>query len=171
MPLTRSHARRTPSAARRRGAALVEYVLVFPLVILLFFGALEVFRLISVKQSLRSGVKQAVPYFSHWKDYAYQDRGSWEEKVRHELRRNPLVMDANPPLTISPSAAELNALPEGATIIVTVEVQVPPKFVYALFTDSRIPIRETVVTFIDSSPEYFELNVQTPFPRDPAALP
>jgi len=49
-------------------------------------------------------------------------------------------------------------------------VQVPPKFVYPLFSEP-IPIRERVVTFIDSSPEYFELNVATPFPRDPAALP
>jgi hypothetical protein len=171
MSVIQPNARQATRTDRRRGAALVEYVLVFPLVILLFFGALEVFRLLSVKQSLRSGVKQAVPYFSHWKDYAYQDRGSWEEKIRHELRRNPLVMDANPPLSISPTAGQLNALPEGATIVVTVEVKVPPKFVYALFSNSRIPIRETVVTFIDSSPEYFELNVQTPFPRDPAVLP
>ena len=155
----------------QRGAALVEYVLVFPLVILLFFGALEVFRLFSIKQSLRSGVKQAMPYFNHWKDYAYHDRGSWEEKIRHELRRNPLVMDANPPLSISPSAAILNGLREGEIVEIVVEVRVPPKFVYPLFSGANIPIRETVVTFIDSSPEYFQLNVETPFPHDPAALP
>jgi len=168
MSLAPFHPKRTPT--RRRGAALVEYVVVLPLVVLLFFGALEVFRLISIKQSLRSGVKQAMPYFNHWKDYAYQGRGSWENKVRHELGRNPLLMDANPPLSISPNAATLNGMADGEVIEITVEVLVPAKFVYPLYSEP-IPIRERVVTFIDSSPEYFELNVATPFPRDPAALP
>ena len=165
-----AHENPNPASGRRCGAALVEYVIVLPLVVLLFFGALEVFRLISVKQSLRSGVKQAMPYFNHWKDYAYQGRGSWEETIRHELGRNPLLMDANPPLSIEPNAATLNGLDDGEVIEITVAVLVPPKFVYPLFSEP-ILIRERVVTFIDSSPEYFELNVATPFPQDPAVLP
>ena len=33
-----------------RGAALVEYILVLPLLLLLFFGTLEMFRLVTIKQ-------------------------------------------------------------------------------------------------------------------------
>lgn len=53
----------------QRGVAVIEYVLVLPVLLLLFLGSL-VFRVISIKQSLHTGLQQAIPYYTHWREHA-----------------------------------------------------------------------------------------------------
>ena len=62
----RPRPRRTPRSARtdRRGAAVVEFAIVAPLLVLLIFGIIEVGRLVMVQQILtnasREGARRAV---------------------------------------------------------------------------------------------------------------
>lgn len=161
-------ATRVRSSRGRQGAALIEYVLILPLVLLLFLGTLEILRLISVKQSLRSALRLALPYYTHWKDTAgHIYYPAPQQIVQNELAKNPFVVHLNR-LTITPSEAELNAYTHGQVFEVVVEAEVPLGFVSFLSAGGRpIVLRETYETFIDSSPEFLELNVETPFPKEP----
>lgn len=152
----------------QKGAALVEYVLVLPLVLLLFLGTLEIFRLISVKQSLRSGLKQALPCLNHWRDYPLQCDPLGP--ISHELERNPFTIRLHR-LEVRPRIGEVQAIRFGEVFEVIVEAEVEFGFLYPFSGGPTITLRETASTFMDSAPEYFQLNVETPFPVDPGALP
>ena len=74
----------------QRGAAVVEYVMVLPMLLFLFLGTLELFRLYSIKQSLRTGVKRALPCISHWRDDGYRaeyDCANIAAHIQGELAR------------------------------------------------------------------------------------
>jgi len=150
-----------------RGAALLEYVLILPLVLLLFFGTLEIFRLMSVKQSLRTGLKQAAPCISHWKDYP--NRCDPLELISEELAKNPFTVTVHR-LHIEPVVESLDSARYGEVIDVIVEAEVEFGFLYPFEGGPTIVVRESVTTFIDSSPEFYELNPARPFPKDPGAV-
>ena len=152
----------------QKGAALVEYVLILPMVLLLFLGTLEIFRLLSIKQSLRTGLKQAAPCLSHWKDTAYESHCNPYLLISAELDKNPFAI-GNPQPRLVP--ADVGNLRYGDVFAVTAEIDVEFGYLYPFPGGPTITIRESTYTFIDSSPEYYELNIQTPFPNDPGAVP
>lgn len=157
---------RFAKARGERGAALVEYVLILPLVLLLFFGTLEVLRVMSIKQSLRSGLRQALPYFTHWKDLAARPHYyPPHEVILQSLRDNPFSVRVYE-LVITPDDRELDLMQYGDVFEVRAEAIVPLGFLYPFAGGNALRLVETHLTFIDSSPEFLELNMATPFPRE-----
>ncbi|MBC7236404.1 MAG: pilus assembly protein [Chloroflexi bacterium] len=151
-----------------RGAALVEYLLILPLVLLLFLGSLEVFRVMSVKQSLRTGLKMATPCLSHWRDEP--NRCNPYERLAEELDKNPFAITIHR-LELTPSLEDVSLLFEGEVFEVTAELEIEFGFLYPFEGGPTITLRESAHTFIDSSPSFYKLNAKTPFPQDPGALP
>jgi hypothetical protein len=151
-----------------RGAALIEYVLILPLLLMLFFGSLEVMRLFSVKQSLRTGLQMAAPCLSHIRDDAYHCDPY--EHLSSELAKNAFAI-AIYRLELIPDVDTVRHLWYGEVYEVIAEVEVEFGFLYPFEGGPTITLRESIHTFVDSSPEYFDLNVVTPFPRDPGVLP
>jgi hypothetical protein len=84
----------------RRGASIVTYALILPLFILLVFGILEIWRVVSVRQSLHLGTYQAIRALSstgrHWLPTS---AGQWQSVaagqaqviINQELKRNSLL--------------------------------------------------------------------------------
>ena len=158
------------------GAALVEYALIFPVVMLLFFGSLEIYRLYSVQQSLRTALYQVLPSYNHGKDYAYQGRyvsqSTPEALILDELRTNPFALRlTNESVVVSPDLLQVRNLPDGAVFNVTVEARIALGYFYPLWDEPWIVLRESATTFIDSSPGFYDLATDVPFPQDPGALP
>jgi Flp pilus assembly pilin Flp len=151
-----------------RGAALVEYMLILPLVLMLFLGSLEIMRLFSIKQSLRTGLQMSVTCLSHARDYAYLCAPY--EQLHHEMDRNPFAITVYR-LELIPDIETVRQLRYGEVYEVTAEVEVEFGFLYPFEGGPTIALRESAHTFIDSSPEYFGLNAATPFPHDPGVLP
>lgn len=168
--------------SKQKGAALVEYVLVLPLVLVLFLGALEVFRVMAIKQTLRAALKQELPCFSHWRDAAYHEQ--YECSTGEITGRITSVLDSNPfaqrvgPVQLVPNSDEImDTLRYGDVFEVIVEVEVEFGFLYPFEGGPTFTLRESYVTFIDSAPEYYELNnlpleeSGKSLPSEPALLP
>lgn len=158
----------------QKGAAMVEYVLILPMVALVILGTLEIFRLVSVKQSLRTGLKEALPCFTHSKDVWWADNyGAFRCDVNAiiiaELAKNPFTVRLHA-LRVTPDLATFGG-DYGDVFEVTVEADVAFRFLYPFEGGPTITLRESVHTFADSSPEYYKLSTATPFPGDPGALP
>lgn len=89
----------------RRGTTVLTYALVFPIFLLLVFGAATVWRVVSIKQSLDVATYTAVRHLSReGQNLGYANVGKydsyvWEqnahreidEYVRSQVRRNPFV--------------------------------------------------------------------------------
>jgi Flp pilus assembly protein TadG len=153
------------------GAALVEYVTILPMLLLLFLGTLEIFRLISIKQSLRTGVKQALPCVSHWKDTAYRrDYNCSPVSIRNciidELKKNPFAPEQDVQLTIT-TAPDLNSADYGQPVRLRVDAQVKLGFIYFIPGRDTATIVEYADTFMDASPDYLGLNLEVPLPAEP----
>lgn len=164
-----------------RGAALVEYVLVLPVFLLLTLGSLEVFRLISVQQSLRTGLAQALPFYTHWRDTNYYTTYCTPQPaclavkdpsiiIQSELKKNPFARKAGS-VSIWPDALTLDNMADGTVFEVVATVEVQLGFLYPLPGGPRITLRESAWTFIDSYPDFYDLAWDVPFPYDPGALP
>ena len=159
-----------------RGAALVEYALMLPVLLLLFFGSLEIFRLYSIQQTLRSALKQVLPCFNHGKDIAYRSEYSPACEVRQfiidELRQNPFAVSVlDDAVVVWPDLSQLRNVPDGEVFEVAVEARVALGYLYPLWNKDWIVLRESYATFIDSSPAYYELAPDVPFPYDPGSYP
>ena len=80
----------------QRGATLVTYVLVLPLLILLIFGSFAVWRIMAIRQTLSLGTYQAAWELS-WRarDLPLDDEEVWQEIaeaiVRTEVEGNHLI--------------------------------------------------------------------------------
>ena len=154
----------------QKGAALIEYVLILPLVLLLLFGSLELYRVMAVKQLLRTGLKEALPCYNHWKDQAFRSHCDPQSTLRATLRKAEEegfihILD----YAIYPIPSNLNSVPDGQVFEVIAEAKIALGLFYPLDGPS-LTLREKAITFIDSSPDYFDLNLATPFPGDPGAL-
>jgi len=84
----------------KRGASLVTYALILPLFILLVFGILEIWRVMSVRQSLHLGTYQAVRVLSSGgRQWLPTSADTWEAIateqahgiIDRELQRNTLL--------------------------------------------------------------------------------
>lgn len=78
----------------KRGAGNpIEFILILPLLLLLLFGIYEIWRIVSIKESLDRGLLQAAEYWSTCpptpspQPYKY----TAEQIVRRELAHNPLI--------------------------------------------------------------------------------
>lgn len=167
---------------KQKGAALVEYVLVLPLVLLLFLGALEVFRVMAIKQTLRAALKQELPCLTHWHDVAYREAnqcstGQIMASIASTLDSNPFARRVGPVQLVPNSDEVMNILRYGDIFEVIAEVEVEFGFLYPFEGGPTFTLRESYVTFVDSSPEYYELNnlpldeSGKPLPGEPALLP
>jgi len=173
-----------------RGAAVVEYALVLPIFLLLTIGSLEVFRLLSVQQTLRTAVQQALPCVSHWCDVAYYRAEWWGEAcpadpttiIEQRLRANPFARRPRGArgltVTIWPDPNTLTAWcgspnPEewGTVFEFVATVEVALGFLYPLPGGPTITLRESAWTFLDCAPRFYNLADTMPFPHDPGALP
>ena len=162
-----------------RGAALVEYALVLPVLLLLTLGSLEVFRLLSVQQSLRTGLKQALPFYNHWRDIEYYNSycapycnaaKDPSAIILNQLRNNRFAR--NPvAVAVWPDALTLDRMPDGTVFELVVTAQVELGFLYPLPGGPTITLRESAFTFVDSYPAFYGLVDYVPFPRDTGALP
>lgn len=162
----------------QKGAALVEYALVLPFLLLLFLGTLEVFRLVLLKQSLSTGLREVLPCYTHSMDGAYltdvanircQSNPLGIDHIRTRLAQSlfslqsgyDLAITTNPPLETLTSEAY------GQLLEVTAVLDVPLAFYALPAWPLRIQITERAMTFIDISPAYIGLRESIPFPHDP----
>jgi hypothetical protein len=76
----------------RRGASTVTYVVILPLFILIVFGALQVWRIISIRQSLHVGTYQTVRCLSMY-DSRQTTRAGCETLLLTTLANNGLIDD------------------------------------------------------------------------------
>jgi Flp pilus assembly protein TadG len=156
----------------QRGAALVEYIMILPMLLFLFLGTLEVFRLISIKQSLRVGVKRALPCISHWKDEAYRyeyDCGNITTHIADELSRNPFAPqdDVRLTVTVDPANSEVEY---GQLVRLTVVAEVKLGFIYFFPGRTTVTIAEYADTFMDASPTFLDFDPSMRFPLEPEGI-
>ncbi len=76
---------------KRGSADLIQFVLIVPIFVLIFYGLFEVWRLVSVKGSLRAGTYQAARYLSVNNDRWRYDRAVAAEIIYRELENNSLL--------------------------------------------------------------------------------
>lgn len=148
---------------REKGAALIEYVLVIPFVLLLFLGVAEVFRVISIKQSLRAALQQELPCLTHAKDWAYWrdhcSSASIAERIEAEVARNPLAQVRSVVVTPKASPDEAWIIQNSGLVFeVTAEATAQYAFLYPFRGGPEFVVRESVTTFIDSDPSWFGMN-------------
>jgi len=73
----------------KRGAILVQTVVILPILVLVVFGGFEVWKVMSVKQSLTSGTSEAARYLS----FNPEGKDEAEGIIRQELSNNDLIGD------------------------------------------------------------------------------
>lgn len=151
-----------------RGAALIEYAMVLPVLLLLTLGSLEVFRLFFVQQSLRTGLKQILPCACHWQDEAYRNEYCQTElqvQVEQLLDANPLTRRKNR-VTVWPDTAMLDIWEPGTVFELMVAVDAEWGFLYPFPGGPSYTLRESVWTFVGWDPPGDLAG-----PRDDGALP
>ena len=74
----------------KRGSILIQTVVILPILILVVFGSFEVWKVMSVKQSLTSGTSEAARYLSFNHRGGDKDLAE-EEIIRQELSNNDLI--------------------------------------------------------------------------------
>lgn len=77
----------------KRGATVVTYALLLPIFVLLILGTFEVWKIISIKQSLNAGAYKAARYLSANNDRWPEDRERARGIVWRELETNGLLGD------------------------------------------------------------------------------
>ena len=68
-----------------------------------------------------------------------------------------------------PSDTEVELAEYGQLVEIYVEAEVDYGYIYPFEGGPTITLRESMTTFVDTSPEFYEMNALTPFPRDPGA--
>ena len=84
-----------------RGVTVVTFVLVFPIFILIIFGMFEVWKIISVRESLHLGMRRVATYLTKegrylpdwWEDWEAEAEIRTLRIVTQELANNPFVPD------------------------------------------------------------------------------
>jgi Flp pilus assembly pilin Flp len=147
-----------------RGAALIEYAMVLPLVLLLFLGTLEIVRLMTVQQSLRTALQKALPCFSSWGDpNSVNTCNQLDVLFAQELAKNPLAIKVTR-LEFTPPPTVLDNMEYGTVFEVQVAAEVTLGFLHPLTGDRTITVRERAWTFANVMPAFMDLsaNLQTP---------
>ena len=77
---------------RRGSVDVIQFVLILPIFVLMFYGFFEVWRVVSVKQSLDAGTYQAARCLSVYFHYGGDEaRVRCEKVLRTELANNSLI--------------------------------------------------------------------------------
>jgi hypothetical protein len=147
----------------RRGASMATAAVVLPLLVMVVFGMVAIWRFLSVKQSMDAATYEAARYLSHEGVRIAEQFHSWDPEqwaaaaqqeiawVDGEIRRNPFVAADSPvQIQVNPPA-EINC--SGAA---------GPAYNYA-----RDPgaIRFTVTTVVN-----FDVPLEIPFVADPPSF-
>ena len=106
---------------RERGASTVTYALVLPLFVLLVFGTFEIWRIVSIRQSMERGVYRGARYLSR---HHLRYQAAWI--VAHdEVDENAWLMSTNSDdLELVTSPADLTILQPGDKLVVEVRLPV-----------------------------------------------
>jgi hypothetical protein len=112
----------------KRGAILVQTMVILPILVLVVFGGFEVWKVMSVKQSLTSGTSEAARYLS----FNPEDKDKAKKYIiSKELSNNGLIGDANLVLAVryyDASGRQIedpNTLPCWAMFSVEAELRLP----------------------------------------------
>ena len=106
---------------RERGASTVTYALVLPLFILLVFGTFEIWRIVSIRQSMERGVYRAARYLSQH-HLRYGDAWSL---AHSEVEQNSWLMSTSSNnLELITTPANLAILQPGDKLVVEVRLLV-----------------------------------------------
>jgi len=91
-----------------RGITVITFVLVLPIFLLIIFGMFEIWKIISVRESLHLGMRKVAVYLTETKEGRNLAKGAWEDKAEEiilsdirnhnprffvELKNNPFVSD------------------------------------------------------------------------------
>jgi len=96
----------------KKGATVVTYALILPLLILLIFGTVEIWRVMAVRQSLNLGVYQAMRTLS-WQGRLWlpRDQSAWEllatERARDTIATTIALESQGDAFTIVPENSTL----------------------------------------------------------------
>jgi hypothetical protein len=130
---------RSPLGMDQRGATLVTYVLVLPLLILLIFGSFAVWRIMVIRQTLFLGTYKAARELSYQGRNLPLDETVWREVadsvIRAEVEGNHLIESGyalNVAVTLPDTNSCGRSLPVGnslftvkATLILPTPIRVP----------------------------------------------
>jgi len=93
-------------AGDRHGAYdLIQFALILPVFVVILYGSFEIYKLISIRQSLSAGTYQAARYLSVYHKYYYDlrynrtgadDTARAEQLVWQSLRANGFISDSTP---------------------------------------------------------------------------
>ena len=79
-----------------RGVTVITFVLVFPIFLLIIFGMFEIWKIISIKESLHLGMRKVAVYLTEegrYLDWPREAKTKTIEIVTQELENNPFVPD------------------------------------------------------------------------------
>lgn len=118
-----------PFVGDRRGASMAAAAVVLPLLVMVIFGMVAVWRFLSVKQSMDAATYEAARYLSHEGARIAEQLHTWDPErwaeaarqeiawVEGEIRRNPFVdedgpvgIEVNPPAEVNCSGAAAPAI-------------------------------------------------------------
>jgi hypothetical protein len=144
-----------------KGASLVTYVLILPLFILLIFGVQQVWKVMSVRQSLSLGVYQAVRGLSseggRWlprsaADWELSATGLAQQVISDELERNGVVPDdyvLSTQVMIDPAARGPWMTRSGWLFSVRAELMVPDLVALPLLDFGSVTLADRQVSYIE----------------------
>jgi Flp pilus assembly protein TadG len=84
---------------------LIQFALILPVFVVILYGSFEIYKLISIRQSLSAGTYQAARYLSVYHKYYYDlrynrsnadDTARAEQLVWQSLRANGFISDSTP---------------------------------------------------------------------------
>jgi hypothetical protein len=148
-----------PLSMDQRGATLVTYVLVLPLLILLIFGSYAVWRIMVVRQSLSLGTYQAAWELSQQARYLPLDEEVWREIaepiVRENVEGNHLI-EPGSILNVDVTLPDTVACPSSGSRLVD-DFLFTVKATLRLHTPIRIPYLDPVnLTLTDQCTSYVQ---------------
>jgi hypothetical protein len=147
----------------KRGASTVTYAMVLPLFILLIFGTFEIWRVISIRQSMERGVYRAARLLSQRRTPVWQDIA--RNLALSELTENAWLMSTNASdleLITVPTLSDLVLLQSGDKFVVQVHLWVPVGDLgfldlFERGAPVRVKLKAQCTTFVDlATPEWEE---------------
>ncbi|MBM3134058.1 MAG: hypothetical protein FJZ89_01975 [Chloroflexi bacterium] len=150
----------------QRGAVdLIQFALILPIMILIIFGSYEIWRLVSVKQSLYAGTYQAARYVSL--NYLIDGpavQAVADEIIVKELTNNALLSGDTGLQSIEYTPAGLAGLRPYQFFRIRTTLRLPwPVIIPFLPTQPSITLVEQQTSFVEAGPTRF-LPTPTPTP-------
>lgn len=155
---------------RRGSADVIQFVLILPIFVLMFYGFFEVWKIVSVKQSLDAGTYQAARYLSIYHD-GDEDRDRCERVLLMELANNSLIdEDDLPDLRIKYYDArgrdieDPTRLPCNELFTVRAGLELPWTTVIPYLSSRSIVLVGQHTSYIECGPSWAPATTPTPTP-------